>query len=644
MVSSNASAPALQNLTPGTEMRTWARLSDTLGVVVRRAHSIITRPFARPAGKLTSSQRIDLERDLLDALRKRVPYWIATVIAASLFVLWYGMPAAAHPPGPVGLWFGPGAITKPLWGAVLWLLLCPYLALAQRTAALPADVTLRSVREVHIAWSLWITIVMLWWLCGYWTLMPSPEPIRVFEFGQRPFVFFALILHASAITVLATSRTSITLGIACGYILPFTLLIGPSWHLPFSYIQVIALATIFMILGWLIGSDQRRLRARSILIEAERERANRFIASISHDLRQPITTLRMRLRTMSSRAPQEMLSDIYVLDSQTEAIITMVEATLDLARLEAGTWRLEPRETPLPFILDRIQIEQFGETADNVQFAVQTEPFIVRTDPAALDRIVRNLVANAIRYARKQTDGTPSFVRISCEVDGPVLRINVTDNGLGIPASKLDDIFAEYVQLANPERDRTKGFGLGLSIVKGLADRLGHKISVTSVLGEGSTFSIEVPNLGRIPPELMLTGEWDGQAPDLTGMVVAIVEDDAGPRGELRTLLIEWGAYVVDGESSDEVVTKLQDNLLPAPPHFIICDYRLRHYRTGTAAVHEIRAAIGVQTPAAIWTAETSPSVLREIAANGFSHFAKPPDEKALLALLSAHRPEPELV
>jgi signal transduction histidine kinase len=482
---------------------------------------------------------------------------------------------------------------------------------------------------------------MLWWLLGYWTLMPSPEPIRAFEFGQRPFVFFSLVLHAAAITVLATSRTSITLGIACGYILPFILLIGPSWNLPFSYIQVIALATIFMVLGWLIGTDQWRLRARNILIEAERERANRFIVSISHDLRQPITTLRMRLRTMSRIAPLAMLPDIHVLNSQTEAIVTMVEGTLDLARLEAGTWRLEVRETPLPFILNRIQIEQFGEAATHdVKFAVEAQPFMVRTDPAALDRIVRNLVANAIRYGRQQQDGTPSFVRVSCDVDGSMVRIDVADNGVGVPASKLDDIFREYVQLGNPERDRSKGLGLGLSIVKGLADRLGHKISVTSVVGEGSTFSIHVQNLGRIPLELMPAPDWDGEAPDLAGMVVVIVEDEDGPRRELRTLLIEWGAYVVDGESSDEVIIKLQDDLLPGQPNFIICDYRLRHYRNGIEAVRDIRAVVGTQTPAAIWTAETSPTVLHEIAAHGFSHFAKPPDERELLALLNEHRPE----
>jgi signal transduction histidine kinase len=641
MFSINAITPVLNDRAPGEATSAWAHAVGTFGAYLRRLYRIVTRGSARRASRLTSDQRLDLERDLLDALRQRAPYWIATVVLAGSVVLWYGIHAAARPTGLVASWFGPGAITKPLWGAVLCVLLCPYLPLAHRTEALPADVTLRSVRRIHIAWSLWVTVIMLWWLCGYWTLMPSPDPIRVFEFGQRPFVFFTLILHAAAITVLATSRTSITLGMACGYLLPFTILIGPRWHLPFSYIQVIALSISFMVLGWLIGTDQRRLRARSILIEAERERANRFIASISHDLRQPITTLRMRLRTMSHSVPREILPDIRVLDSQTEAIVTMVEGALDLARLEAGTWRLEPRETPLPFILNRIQIEQFGEVAtDNLQLIVNPEPVIVRTDPAAIDRIVRNLVANAIRYARKQPGGAPSFVRISCEVDGAVVRINVADNGVGIPASKFDDIFREYVQLANPERDRNKGFGIGLSIVKGLANRLGHKISVTSVFGEGSTFSIDVPNLGRIPPELMQAQGHDGGA----GRVVAIVEDEDGPRQELRTLLIEWGAYVVDGGSSDEVITKLQDKLLPAPPHFIICDYRLRHHRTGIEAVRDIRAAIGVQAPAAIWTAETSPSVLREIATHGFSHFAKPPDEHALLTLLSLHRPEAELV
>ncbi len=616
---------------------------DVLDAFSRRLHRVARLVFARPAVRLTTTQRLALELDLLDTLRRRALGWIATVIAASLVVLWLGKPALHRGTGMIPSWFGPNAVTKPIWGAVLWLLLCPYLALAQRIAKLSAD-AMRPLQTIHYMWSLWVTVVMLWWLIGYWTLMPSPEPIHSFEFGQRPFVFFTLVLQAAAITMLATSRMSVSVGILCGYIVPFTLLVGRRWNLPFSYIQVVAFSTIFMVLGWLIGTDQRRLRARSILIAAERERANKFIASIGHDLRQPITTLRMRLRTMASKAPSAMLVDIRVLDSQTEAIITMVEATLDLARLEAGTWRLEPRETPLPFVLDRIQIEQFGESAvHGVHLSIEAKPLIIRTDPAALDRIVRNLVANAIRYSRKQPDGEPSFVRVSCEVDGAIVRIKIADNGVGIPASKLDDIFREYVQLDNSERDRSKGFGLGLSIVKGLADRLGHKVTVTSILGQGSTFTIHVQNLGRIPIELMPAQERGRETPDLTGMVIAVVEDDDGPRRELCSLLIAWGAYVVDGESSDEVIRKLREDM-PGQPHFIICDYRLPHHRTGIEAVRDIQAAIGAKTTAAIWTAETSPDVLREIAAQGFSHFAKPPDEYELLALLSVYRPDVEAV
>jgi two-component system, sensor histidine kinase len=197
------------------------------------------------------------------------------------------------------------------------------------------------------------------------------------------------------------------------------------------------------------------------------------------------------------------------------------------------------------------------------------------------------------------------------------------------------------VQLGNPERDRTKGLGLGLSIVLGLSNQLGHQLEVESSPGKGSTFSILIPVVAQIPLELLGSSRATDvpDVPDLSGMTVAIVEDEIGPRESVRELLVEWGCYVIDGESSEEVIRKIQEEGTAAEPHLIISDYRLREGRTGIAAIKDIRAKRGTSVPAVVWSAETSPAVLQEVAAEGWEMLAKPPDEKKLLSVLMQYRP-----
>ena len=149
-------------------------------------------------------------------------------------------------------------------------------------------------------------------------------------------------------------------------------------------------------------------------------------------------------------------------------------------------------------------------------------------------------------------------------------KVSVWDNGIGIPEGRQTEIFKNYVQVDNPERNREKGFGLGLSIARGLANLLGHKLNVDSTPGRGSRFSVTVPFIGLIPPELIevQTGE-DGD-PDLTNMVVAIIEDNSDLRIEISMRLIEHGCYVVAGESSYDVIEQLRIEALTSGPHFIL--------------------------------------------------------------------------
>lgn len=150
---------------------------------------------------------------------------------------------------------------------------------------------------------------------------------------------------------------------------------------------------------------------------------------------------------------------------------------------------------------------QPGVTAAGLQLEHASLPYLIRTDPLALERILRNLLGNAIRYTpSRTTDGQPGKILLVCKVRDGLICISVVDNGIGIPKSRLADVFAEYVQLANPERDRNKGLGLGLSIVRGLSALLGHALELDSTEGQGSRFSILVPIAARIPPETCANG------------------------------------------------------------------------------------------------------------------------------------------
>ncbi|RZF23362.1 response regulator, partial [Paraburkholderia sp. UYCP14C] len=201
------------------------------------------------------------------------------------------------------------------------------------------------------------------------------------------------------------------------------------------------------------------------------------------------------------------------------------------------------------------------------------------------------------------------------------------------------DIFKSYVQVDNPERDREKGFGLGLSIVQGLANLLGHKLDMNSTPGRGSRFSVSVPFAGRIAPELLEVQTVESGDLDLTSMVVAIIEDNNDLRIEISMRLIEHGCYVVAGESSSDVIEQLRIEALAGGPHFILSDYRLKT-EDGVAAIAAVRAVTDASIPAILWSGDTSSAVLKKVAASGMKLLSKPVSEHTLLTLLAKHKPK----
>jgi two-component system, sensor histidine kinase len=616
----------------------WEPTRSRIQLRLSEIHAAAVRFFQRPPARLTNTQRHVLDRRLLEALARRAGYWSIMLLFASILVFVFGVPDQTDRNG----------LSIEMWAIGLWSLMLPYGYLLFKMISLADDVSVRKLRQLHFLWCIWLTTMAFWWLAGNWALISTRPPWHIhpgFILYQVTFVRLTLTAHVLSVLFLTPSIIAILSVLMIGFVLPFILGILPEFHEPYRSEIIVSFAiylSVYAIMGAILWRDQRITVARWILSEAERARATLFISAISHDLRQPLTALALRIRSLKrkSTAP-EFLSEIAELEIQSQVLENMINATLDISRLDAGTWQVDIREVALPVVIARLMSDLNPEAIErNLRLECYSTPYVVRTDPAALERILRNLIGNALRYTPQITaEGAAGSVVLECEVRGDHICISVIDNGMGIPQNKLEDIFKEYVQLDNAARDRNKGLGLGLSIVKGLAALLGHRLAVTSIVGKGSRFSVYVPIAARIPTELLGANRLKETVPDLAGMVVAFIEDDESSREALTITLIEWGCYVLDGASAEEVLQKIASENTKV--HCILSDYRLVKGATGIDAISCIRDAVKSPIPAAIWTAETSPAVLREIVDSGFDHLRKPPDEAELIALLSKYRPMP---
>ena len=367
------------------------------------------------------------------------------------------------------------------------------------------------------------------------------------------------------------------------------------------------------------------------------ERANdaktRFLAAASHDLRQPIQAAALYTEVLRRQTKQDKaLEVIDLLRASIEGLHGMLNGLLDLSRLEAGV--IEP--AIVDFVPDDLMTRLAAEfqaeaEASGIELRCLPGTVPVSTDPHLLERVLRNLVSNAIKHG---TAGDGGRVLLSCRHTGDVVEFQVWDNGPGIPPADLDVIFEEFRQLKNAERNAAQGFGLGLAIVARIARLLDLKVSVRSEVGNGSVFTVAVPvsaaadlsPLGRDAP----TAE-DMAA--LDGRTALVVEDDDSVRHALALLLREWGLTVLTADSTDTLSGILDDlDDLDAGPDVVIADYRLPGGATGRMAVEMVRRRWAV--PAIIVTGDTAPERLREVGSLGCRLLHKPIEPMDLAAVL----------
>ncbi len=358
--------------------------------------------------------------------------------------------------------------------------------------------------------------------------------------------------------------------------------------------------------------------------EAERANAakSRFLAAANHDLRQPLQTLRLHLASLETIMEYPRRKAICrEMVQAVETMATLLNSLLDIGKLEKGEIRADIRDFPLSEVTDRIAHEFSRQaTAKGIDLRIVPSTAVLRSDPVLLERILGNLVANALNY-------TPQGrILVGCRRRGAAVSIEVWDEGVGIAPDELSMIFEEYYQLGNTARDSEKGLGLGLAIVQRLTEFLGHRIAVRSTPGHGSMFAVEVPRGVELLARRATTQRAAPAPKDLRDRTIVVVEDNECVRIAMSDLIGAWGADVVAAADEQEALA----SLCGASPDLVLADYRLGAGLTGIDAVETLRRATGATIPALIITGDTDPEVTRKIQAAGFSVTHKPLDPDKL--------------
>jgi PAS domain S-box-containing protein len=374
-------------------------------------------------------------------------------------------------------------------------------------------------------------------------------------------------------------------------------------------------------------------RAQEILeaakAEAERENAfkSRFLAATSHDLRQPLQTLGLLQGVLSRTVRDD--STRGVIQNLGDTIASMastIDALLDINQLESGAVRPEVLNFPVSSILSRVGSE-YAHLADTKGLELRVVPCsaVIRSDPRLLGRLVDNLTSNAIKYTEA------GKVLVGCHRRGGKLRIEVWDTGVGIPDDQLEAIFEEYHQLDNPARERSRGLGLGLTVVQRMAELLGHRIDMRSTLGRGSMFAVEVP-LGQSRPEAAPAEVPRAAVTEGRGARVLLVEDDAPVRESLELFLGLEGYEVTAATTAHEALARVAEGSVQ--PRILIADHNLPGGMSGVDLVGRLRTRVGQEMAAIVLTGDASVETMREITASGAIYLRKPVDAEKLLRLI----------
>jgi signal transduction histidine kinase/integral membrane sensor domain MASE1/CheY-like chemotaxis protein len=352
-------------------------------------------------------------------------------------------------------------------------------------------------------------------------------------------------------------------------------------------------------------------RAQKLAERADRTKSI-FLAAASHDLRQPLQTLRLLHGALEPQHPdgegQQIIAGI---GHSIDTMSSMLSSLLDINRLETGNLRPSKSDFAVNEIFNSAATDLLRPLeGKGLQWRVVPSDLVVRSDKRMLEEMIRNLLSNAIRYTDR------GKILLGCRRAGDKIRIEVWDTGIGIPGDKLSHIFEEYY--CDPERG---GFGLGLAIVRRLGEILDHRVDVRSTPGKGTGFSIEVPR-GRAYVGVSESAPTPGLDGESFRGTVLVIEDETSVRSALNRTLTSRGIGVIGAATVSEAATLINQRDLS--PDLVLCDYNLPGPMNGVESIKSLRAALAWNLPAIVMTGDTRSKTMEAIASYGVSVLVKP--------------------
>jgi signal transduction histidine kinase len=554
----------------------------------------------RPAGDAPAAS--SLEEELLRMLARQarripVPVFLAALMIAAL--------ATGRVPG---------------WAVLGWLALVAVMLVVRwqalgRLAAAGGS----AVKRVRVAIALSALNGLTHALAlGFFPFLPE------FERALQSMVMIAMCAGAVA-------TTAGYMPVLLAYLLPVMLPLSALWAVSPGIAQpgwietfTALLTALFAVLLVALGRDAFRLFRESFEIRLQHQAAleqaeaanrakTRFLASASHDLRQPIHTLSLFGAALSLRPLDEATRGIVEhINTALQVLTTQLDSLLDISKLDAGVVRVNPEAISLRAFLERMHAEfEPAAQAKGLELSLACPAdAMVDTDPMLLGRIVRNLIDNAIKY----TASGAVALRVSPEAGG--FALVVADTGRGIQEADQDRVFEEFYQVDNPERDRTKGLGLGLAIVRRLSDLLGIRVAMASAPGEGTSFRLAL-RAARPRAQPAAAAAEPAVAP--VAARVLVVDDESGIRLGMQALLEAMGCKATLVDCTEHAVEAARRER----PHLVVADFRLRGADNGIAAVRAIRA-LYPGMPAILVSGDIAAERLREAQEAGIPLLHKP--------------------
>ena len=373
---------------------------------------------------------------------------------------------------------------------------------------------------------------------------------------------------------------------------------------------------------------ERKVAERTQELELANAAKSRFFAMASHDLRQPLHALGLFVAQLSTPLKSgERTKTIERIDATRKEMNEMFNSLLDISRLDAGILTPKFTEFPIARLLQKIETRFDQATREKgLRLRVRRSDAWVRSDAMLLERILLNLVSNAVRYTLR------GGIIVGCRRRGEMLRIEVWDSGPGIPEDQKQNIFGEFFQLPAPERNRYGGLGLGLAIVDGLRLLLNHQIDVASTMGRGSRFAILVPMADECVTSTEPVDSPHPAAFAIEGKVILVIGDAPIVLEGTGGLLGKWGYSVLTAGSDEAALIRLAER--QQRPDLIISDYHLASGKTGIRAIEQINAAFGSSIPAILISGDTAPEPSRDAKDRGYILLHKPVDPMRLRAVM----------